>query len=194
LSGYRGPDEGLEAAVEAEYEAAKARAEAVNRQPGGTSFPPPSRKVIRARLIEQRRQERDEAATSEDRRSTKPPNVRAMTSGVGSGHLGGANRKKHPGIALHEVAHLIGRDKDMSDVVIAAAATAKARSYLSSDVLIAHGWEKGMERRHVPFVRQAIIDRLVVVKGGTIRIRSTMAEGWRPLALDDWTAIPRRVG
>jgi hypothetical protein len=118
---------------------------------------------------------------------------RAATSGGDSGNVGGANRKTHPGIALHEAAHLILHEQDMSDTKIAAAATEKAREHpkLTPDVLQTHRWADGMHRTQVPFLRQAISDRLIRVKGGATQIRANANESWRPLAADAWAAIPR---
>jgi hypothetical protein len=117
----------------------------------------------------------------------------AVDPAAESGNLGGRRRKEHPGIALHEAAHLIKRAEGTSDVEIAAAATSKARAHpeLTDDVLASHKWAKGMHPKQVPILRKAIRDRLVLVKGGAIRIRSQTTEAWQPLGLNDWAAIPR---
>jgi hypothetical protein len=81
----------------------------------------------------------------------------------------------------------------MGDGEIAAVATKKARDHprLTDDVIGTHGWENGMHPSQVPFLRKAMQDRLVRSKGGTIAIRFSTDESWRPLKPDDWAAIPR---
>jgi hypothetical protein len=48
-----------------------------------------------------------------------------------------------------------------------------------------------MNRQQVPFLRQALVDRLVRVVKGSIQIRSQTTEPWTTLAPDAWAAIPR---
>lgn len=121
------------------------------------------------------------------------PRPATRPSGGGSGNRGGAPRKEHPGIALHEAARLIRVKPHASDAEIAAAATKKANSYekLTGDDIAEHRWQGGMKRPQVPLLRQALEDRLVMVKGGGISLRSSSNESWRPLSLLEWAEIPR---
>lgn len=106
---------------------------------------------------------------------------------------GGRYRKEHPGIAVHEAAHLILQHSDTSDVEIAAAATAKARAHpeITDRVIAKRRWENGMHRKQVPRLRDAIDAKLVRVKGKDISVRSALNEAWRPVRYVDWVEIPR---
>jgi hypothetical protein len=123
----------------------------------------------------------------------RPPAGRPVASKTGSGNLGGASRKEHPGIALYQAALLLQREPRMSDTAIAAAATRSAREYptLTEDVLADHKWAEGMHRKQVPLLRRALKDHLVRVKGTRILIRSATNKPFRPLAQREWAAIPR---